>query len=741
MFATARTALKRGFSVILGVALVSGALMVACEQPPAREPLPDPTPKSQQRALRPRASTTAPTTPEATQTAAAATQPAARASAFVQVAVGENHSCALQGSGRVQCWGENEDGQVDVPEGISFQQVTAGHRFSCGIRADGGITCWGQNDHQQTEAPEGQFTAIDAGWDHVCALSDTDVTCWGWNANERATPPPGIAFSAIGAGAEHSCGLTLNGDLTCWGENDSGQATARRGPFQSLAVGTAHTCVIRNDGTPICQGFNTEWTTNSFENAFIEIAAGSAHTCGLLSGGSIHCWGHGNDAESKDPLPAPHGPFSQMSAGWTTTCALDLSGLARCWNYPAPARPAPPFDRLNFAIASPGLLFSQPTDLFPWWTGGLAVADREGFISVYDDSAESSLILDLREDVDFGGSLNGMLSAATDPEFSEYPFIYVYYTVRDERQGGKESTRLTRFSVIDSRAVLESALVILEIPMLPRPNIGFEGSSHYGGAIRFGTDGMLYLGIGDSHCFRCPQDLKDLHGKIIRIDIRDSSVEQPYRIPNDNPFTAVDGIRPEIWAYGLRNPWRMAFDTHDGRLWVGDVGHDSEEKVTIAEAGDNLGWPAFEGSKCLEIDESIIFAYGTGLKGYNCDEMEGVREPIHTYEITQETCAVIGGVTYRGNAISWLDGAYVYGDFCSGQVWVLTYDDEAGWQNIEIADLGRPISSFGVDAEDEVYVLTFGGPVLRLVEDESGYIPSLTIMPSETVVPDGRGSA
>ena len=157
--------------------------------------------------------------------------------------------------------------------------------------------------------------------------------------------------------------------------------------------------------------------------------------------------------------------------------------------------------------------------------------------------------------------------------------------------------------------------------------------------------------------------------------------------------------------------------------------------MTIAAAGVNLGWPIFEGSSCLIINESISRNYGIDTSGYVCNELEGVTAPIITYELTKETCAIIGGVVYRGAAIPWLDGAYLYGDFCSGQVWALDGDNEAILRTIEIADLTGPISSLGIDAAGKVYVLTFGGPLLQLVEAESGFVPSMTIVPSETVVP------
>lgn len=726
----------------LGVSAIIGALvLVACGDPPrSGQTASERTPTVQQVGLRPRASAAVATTaeaiaPAATTVAAPQTGVAGSAPGFVRVAVGEDHACALQASGRVQCWGANDEGQLDAPEDVEFQEVTAGYRFTCGIRTDGEISCWGQNDHGQLDAPDGQFTIIDAGWDHVCALSGGVATCWGWNANERATPPPGAALTAIGAGAEHSCGLTLDGGLECWGKNDDGRADTRQGPFRSLAVGIAHSCVLRSDGIVVCQGDNSAGQTDAPDAVFREISAGTDHSCGLRPNGTVHCWGASQGQASSDPLAAPAGAFTSISAGWKVTCALTENGFAQCWEYPSPVRPAPPFDRLNFVNASPGHLFSQPTEVFPWPPGGIAVADRTGFVSRYVAGSDPEPVLNLTDIVDSEGSLNGMLSAAVDPEFDEFPFLYVYYTVRDGQHGGKESTRLTRFPVVDGRAVREEALLILEIPMLPRPTYGYEGSSHYGGSIRFGSDGMLYLGIGDSHCYKCPQSLESLHGKIIRIDVRGASPEQPYRVPDDNPFLKTPFARPEIWAYGVRNPWRMTIDAKTGALWVGDVGHESEEEVTIATSGSNLGWPALEGKTCVTINESMTRNYGVDTKGYACSDFEDAVEPIVTYELTKEACAVIGGVVYRGTAVPWMVGRYLFGDFCSGQVWTLDGDADAGWRMVQIADLGRPISSFGTDSAGEVHVLTFGGPILRLVQAESGFVPSMTIMPSTAVEP------
>ena len=252
---------------------------------------------------------------------------------------------------------------------------------------------------------------------------------------------------------------------------------------------------------------------------------------------------------------------------------------------------------------------------------------------------------------------------------------------------------------------------------------------------------MLYLGIGDSNCLECPQNLNSLHGKIIRIDVLGSSAERPYRIPDDNPFLDRPDARAEVWAYGLRNPWRMAFDERDGTLWVGDVGRAIQEEVSLVVSGANLGWPIFEGTDCFIIPDSVTERERRVLAGYRCSDFKDATVPIVTYgrswgcpadtrcpqsqglhpTITYgkpPRCAVVGGFVYRGAEIPWLQGVYVFGDFCSGQVWALDGDTSEGRRMFQIADLPNPLSSFGVDESGEVYVLTFGGPIFRLVEVE-----------------------
>ena len=732
----AREVWKHGLAGMLHFCLtilVGSLLLAACGDLPSLASEADQTPTTPQPVLRPRAAATEATTRAATPTTTATTV----APAFVQVAAGENHSCALQNGGRVQCWGANDDGQLDVPEGVSFQQITAGYRYSCGIRADGGVTCWGRNDHAQLDAPDGQFTAIDAGWDHVCALSGTDAICWGWNANERATPPANVEFKTIGAGAEHSCGLTVSEALSCWGKNDDGQAQPQNGPFRALAVGVGHTCVLKQDGTALCQGENAAGQSNAPTTAFTHISAGAEHGCGLLESGALKCWGRTTDSNGITGVPTPPGPFSSISAGWDNMCALNQDAHAQCWRYKPRPRPPAPYDRLALARHLPEFTHSQPVEIFPWPGGGLAIVDRQGLVSAYDQRAHPRVILDLSDAVDAEGALNGMLSVSLDPEFSEFPFLYAYYTVRVNED--EAWALLTRFPVVGERAIREDELIILGIK-LPIPPYGYHGSSHYGGSIRFGPDGMLYLGIGDSSCFECPQSLDNLHGKIIRIDVRGATAEEPYQIPVDNPLLNTPDARPEIWAYGLRNPWRMAFDPQTGRLWIGDVGQDIEEEVSVAFAGANLGWPIYEGSGCLVVEDAAEYHYGIS-RGYPCAEPDRETMPAITYEHTSENCAVIGGVVYRGAEIPWLYGTYLFGDACSGRVWALDSNATPGQRLVELAHEGRRITSFGIDLAGEVYVLGFDGPILRLVESDWGYIPSPPIVPSYDVEPSAPGGA
>ncbi len=337
-----------------------------------------------------------------------------------------------------------------------------------------------------------------------------------------------------------------------------------------------------------------------------------------------------------------------------------------------------------------GRVFDQPIELGPYPGDRVFVAELEGVVFVFDlDGGGESLLLDLRERVSRRGGEEGLLSVALDPAFEANGYLYAYYSV-----GGDQRTRLSRFTVRADVADPASELVLLEVEQPFR--------NHNGGAVRFGPDGHLYLGLGDGGAGGDPlgsgQDLGTLLGSVIRIDVRPSSIDERYDVPEDNPFLDVPGARQEIWAYGLRNPWRMAFDPQTGKLWLGDVGQDRVEEINVIERGGNYGWNRLEGTAC--------FAAASG-----CDA-SGTIAPVAVYR-HDEGCSVTGGVVYRGAGVPSIAGAYLYADFCSGRVWALSAD-APGAQPVVIAESGVNVGSFGVDGSGEVYLLSFGGPVLRV---------------------------
>ena len=358
----------------------------------------------------------------------------------------------------------------------------------------------------------------------------------------------------------------------------------------------------------------------------------------------------------------------------------------------ASEQPQPPTEEIEFVEALDGRSFEQPIELLAWPgdapDGGLLVAEQRGGISLYRADGSVRGVLDLSEQVVFRGE-QGLLSVALDPEFADHPYIYVWYSPR-----GTNLARLSRFPVAGTQADPSRELIILEVEQ--------PFSNHNGGAVRFGPDGMLYLGIGDGGAANDPhghgQNTQTLLGAIIRIDVRGASTQYPYRIPPDNPLLGVAGVRPEIFAWGMRNPWRMSFDPETGALWVADVGQDRVEEVGIAAPGGNHGWNVFEGTECFGRDD-------------DCAALDHI-PPLAEYR-HDLGCSVTGGVVYRGSELPWLDGAYLFADYCSGRVWALELGGE-GWEMRELAQLDAQIASFGVDGDGEVYLLAFRAPILRL---------------------------
>ena len=388
--------------------------------------------------------------------------------------------------------------------------------------------------------------------------------------------------------------------------------------------------------------------------------------------------------ETPEPTAEPTAEATAASAGTAAPTAAPTDAPTA-----APVTPSNP-QPVAVLPALGGRGFDQPIEIGAYPGGRFFVAEQDGAVFLFDaDGSNERTLLDIRDRVSRGGGEEGLLSVALDPAFSATGQLWVYYSAANPRR-----SELSRFTIGGDVADPGSELVVLKLEQ--------PFSNHNGGAIRFGPDGMLYLGLGDGGSGDDPlgsgQDRSTLLGSIIRIDVRDASVAQPYAIPEDNPFVDEAGARPEIWAYGLRNPWRMAFDPSTGALWVGDVGQDQVEEITIVGRGENHGWDIVEGDICHEPSSGCPTA--------------GLTPPVATYGHGGGRCSVTGGVVYRGNTVPEISGSYLYADFCSGEIWALPLDGSSP-PVIVVDGLGF-VSSFGTDVDGEVYVLRFGDSILRL---------------------------
>ena len=609
---------------------------------------------------------------------------------FTQITAGKYHACGLQADGTTLCWGNNISGSLNAPVGMTFSQISAGLNFACGLRDDA-IYCWGQNDAGQASPPKGRFDEIATGRDHACALDDGALICWGGGFPDGAEivqeMPP---LSAIQAGLGFTCGLTPDADMACW-KIYSEELAINPGPFTDIGIGLHHACAIRVDGSVFCDEegeYDRHGRSRPPPTKFVQISGGWFHVCGITQTSDIECWGSGERGVVGERLSAPEGKFTTLAIGWRNSCALSPDGHAVCWRQPYVQKPS----ELEPHEAFGGTEFKQPVDLFPLPDGRIAILERKGIITAYSDepnAASPETILDLTEKTICCKNDNGMLSAVLDPQFEEFPFLYVYYKALSEHAYGENvpgvTIRLARFRVKGGKAAKDSELTIFDVAQ--------PGGWHHGGAIRFGADGMLYVGTGYNYPTSNSQSLQSLLGKILRIDVRGAMPNKPYRIPPDNPFVNNPEALPEIWAYGLRNPWRMDF-APDGRLFVADVGVDKYEEVSLAAAGANLGWPMCEGSVCEEGVEA---------------DANGLTAPIFTYD-REDGCAVVGGVTSPR-----MNNGFVFGDYCSGQVWLLEEDERESWRARALLKAERYILSFGIVDDGTVYILMADKPILRML--------------------------
>lgn len=365
-------------------------------------------------------------------------------------------------------------------------------------------------------------------------------------------------------------------------------------------------------------------------------------------------------------------------------------------------------------FSSPGFVTSPPGD-----TERLFVVEiKSGLIKIVKNgSVLPTPFIDLSSEISTDANERGLLGLAFHPEYATNGYFFVDYT------GAGGNTYLRRYKVSESNPDIADPDSVKQIITISQPF-----SNHNGGMIAFGPKGYLYVGMGDGGSGGDPgdraQDRSLLLGKILRIDI-DAPAGTPYVIPGDNPFVNDSNVLNEIWAIGVRNPWRYSFDRGTGDLYIGDVGQSDWEEVNYqpysAGGGENYGWRCYEGSH----------AYNTA----GCGAPGDYDFPIHEYNHSLG-CSITGGYVYRGCASDALQGTYFFGDFCSGRIWSFRYNGSLVTDFAErTAELDPPgnrsidmIASFGEDARGELYIIDYSdGEIYRIVRDDGGTDCDVTI--------------
>ena len=362
---------------------------------------------------------------------------------------------------------------------------------------------------------------------------------------------------------------------------------------------------------------------------------------------------------------------------------------------------APVFSLTQFASK---LKFPDSLVEAPDGSGRLFATELAGKIRII---AHGTLLttpfLDLTDRVNTAVFGQGMYDIAFHPDYSKTGFFYVTYVALNG------NLLLSRFQVSAQDANSgdpHSEKIILSIP--------HARNFHYGGQLQFGPDGFLYDSTGDSGSAGdidgASQNKQSLLGALLRIDVNNGD---PYNIPPNNPFVANSNARPEVWAKGLRNPWRYSFDAGTGDLYIADVGEDLEEEIDYAPAGDpggeDYGWPLYEGTR-----------------PYRGGPSAGLTFPVFEYDHSNNNCSISGGYVYRGSLLPDLVGKYIYGDYCSGIVWALTKPiggngtPGSTWSSSQLLKAKVAITSFGQDTHDELYVVDGpAGIIYQLTEGNS----------------------
>jgi glucose/arabinose dehydrogenase len=317
-------------------------------------------------------------------------------------------------------------------------------------------------------------------------------------------------------------------------------------------------------------------------------------------------------------------------------------------------------------------------------SGRLFITEKSGTIRVYhpDTGLAGTPIADIRSQISETGNERGLLGIAVSPTFQQDQSVYLAYTRIPD-----SALTLARYRLSDAR---------LEV-LLTQEHATY--SNHNGGQLAFGPDGFLYWGIGDGgdagDPFKAGQRLDTLLGKVLRLDVAKPCGSLPYCVPVGNPFVGVAGAREEIWAYGLRNPWRFSLDPVDGSLWIGDVGQGVWEEINHlapSAGGANLGWSCREGKAVFDASRCVPGAVYT--------------DPVFSYPTSVEGCAVIGGVVYRGTKYASLAaGMYLASDYCSNPALALRKNPDGSYTQSKIGELPIQVTSFGTDADGEIYLV------------------------------------
>ena len=368
------------------------------------------------------------------------------------------------------------------------------------------------------------------------------------------------------------------------------------------------------------------------------------------------------------------------------------------------------FSQFKLVSIYPNVNFLQPLDYEEPddGTNRVFIVTQEGVIYVVpkNDSSVSvkKVFLDIKDRITSGGE-TGLLGLVFHPDYKNNGYFYLNYTAPSPLR-----TRIVRYSIDKSdpdKADKNSELILLEV------NQPFV--NHNAGQLRFGPDGYLYFGLGDGGSGGDPnnnaQNRSVLLGKMLRIDVNKTEGGNNYAIPPDNPYANnAQGFRPEIFAYGFRNPWRFNFDPVTNNVWIGDVGQDLWEEIDILEKGKNYGWRLMEGFHCYNPSSG-------------CDTA-GLTLPVWEYGHNDSGGnSITGGYVYRGKNFPELTGKYIYADFVSGRIWALTFNGSKAVRNELLIDTDKGISSFGTDKDNDLYICAFDGNIYKFAYDKPTSVP------------------